>query len=1317
MSGDRTQQSRSAAIESSTRKWIRRFRTSIWTALTIVVVLAAVLVGVARLLLPYSDRYKPELEGWLTQVLAEPVTVEEFDGDWVAFGPRLNLSGLQLSTSDARVARAELDIKLLNFFWPGRSPYRFSLDGIELSLARQADGRWQFRPDDSSLTAGKNRTDPAHGLERLASVGELLISDSVLNLNPGGGVEPQRIQIPQARLQATGDDIAVNMEMTLDAEDAGELELTALFTRQDGRTRLQQAYLELGEWTLEEWRPLNWLPVAPPRDLQLGGRVSAQLWLDMATEGGWQVTGRMDGEQLNASVADTGSGTGPLQVNRLAGDFELQQDQAGWQLRLGQAQLDQAGDPGPLDLSGWAIRQSAEQTQIHTGALDLARLNPLWGFMQQLIGDVPAWPTHTAGRSGPLQLAWSSEGDLLAARGQVQDLSLELQPGPKSVSGLDLSMDYTAPGGEIRLQGQQVMLGLDQIFDAPVLLGQLDCPLLVRVDGIVEAGECSVQGPAGRVSMAGLLQFNDGRPYVDMSATLSALNAAELKPFVPTGVLSEKVSRWLLQAVPEGQGENGRLLLSGDLDRWPFGEGNGVIFLRLPVSGARFRYADGWSPMTDVAGLLTIQNQSLEVTDARAGIAGLSIDSASARVTDLRNAVVELDLSGHGRVPRIAAFLQDAPVLDTLDEWLPRLELEGQAAVDMSLTLPLGQQPLQPELNGEVRLDDATATDTESGYQADQISGQLTFTQNSLNSEGLDFGLPAESQAGPASGLARISLQTRPDLDLNVSVESTAGVDALLPPVLENQVPDRVHGLLGLIQGRTGWLLDWRLMRPGDQDASALQSTLRLNSDLDGLDIQFPQPLSKPGAQSWPLEATLSGVPGGDQQLHLNLNDQLRLAGRFAGDDSQASSLGFGWRADVPDEMPAGTWSGVINAQQLDAREWWRLIAPLLGETSGSGTALQLHHLNLSAAELGWGDTVLSHQAVHWSPEPAVVAGGDPGWSIRLQGDVSGQVRVPAGIAGETRGDVHIELDRLHWPRGEPSDSPVEASSDLNPGNLPALHLVARDVRYGDLVLDQLQFDGVPIDQGMRFDRITAASEQLDIRASGRWLKQGDAATSQLDFYLTTENLGSVLTDLGMAGQLEIGQAIVDLSGSWAGAPSRFSLAGLSGELALDIGQGRLVTAEPGAGRLLGLVSLQNLPRRLTLDFTDVFQEGFQFDRAAGVFSLDAGIADTENFTIESPAATVLVSGETNLTEQTWNQEITVLPGVANTLPVIGAIAGGPAGAAAGLALQGLLQGRMGEALSTRYAITGPWDSPRVETLSSPQSGGGASGRSARPRR
>jgi uncharacterized protein YhdP len=177
------------------------------------------------------------------------------------------------------------------------------------------------------------------------------------------------------------------------------------------------------------------------------------------------------------------------------------------------------------------------------------------------------------------------------------------------------------------------------------------------------------------------------------------------------------------------------------------------------------------------------------------------------------------------------------------------------------------------------------------------------------------------------------------------------------------------------------------------------------------------------------------------------------------------------------------------------------------------------------------------------------------------------------------------------------------------------------------------------------------------------------------------------------------GQTLVNFSAWWPGSPGAFALSRLNGQIDFSVVDGNITDASAGTGRLLGLLSIQALPKRLALDFRDVFDTGFSFDEATGTFKMENGTATTDDMLLKSSAASISVLGSTNLVDRQYDQLLTIRPGLGNTLPIIGALAGGPIGAAAGLALQGLLQNEIGEATKVQYTITGDWDNPVFEAV------------------
>ena len=195
---------------------------------------------------------------------------------------------------------------------------------------------------------------------------------------------------------------------------------------------------------------------------------------------------------------------------------------------------------------------------------------------------------------------------------------------------------------------------------------------------------------------------------------------------------------------------------------------------------------------------------------------------------------------------------------------------------------------------------------------------------------------------------------------------------------------------------------------------------------------------------------------------------------------------------------------------------------------------------------------------------------------------------------------------------------------------------------------------------------------------------------------------------LGLAGRVSGGKGTVKFDAAWPGSPAAFSLATVEGNLKVEARDGQLLEVEPGAGRVLGLLSVAQLPRRMMLDFRDFFAKGFAFNRINGSVQFGKGTARSDDLVIDGPAAQINIRGTTDLRAQRFDQTIEVLPKSGNLLTVVGAVAGGPLGAAVGAAANAVLKKPLGELGAKTYRVTGPWKDPKVEVISREQSRVGA---------
>jgi len=174
---------------------------------------------------------------------------------------------------------------------------------------------------------------------------------------------------------------------------------------------------------------------------------------------------------------------------------------------------------------------------------------------------------------------------------------------------------------------------------------------------------------------------------------------------------------------------------------------------------------------------------------------------------------------------------------------------------------------------------------------------------------------------------------------------------------------------------------------------------------------------------------------------------------------------------------------------------------------------------------------------------------------------------------------------------------------------------------------------------------------------------------------------------------------------TWTGAPNDFDYPTLTGNFKLESGAGQFTKIDPGIGKLLGVLSLQALPRRITLDFRDVFSEGFAFDFIRGDFRITNGQMHTDNLKLAGPAAAVAISGDIDLAQETQRLAVRVQPSLstgvsagAAVLFIANPIVGAAVGAGALLA-QRLMNNPIDQLFSYDYRISGSWADPVVERV------------------
>ena len=464
------------------------------------------------------------------------------------------------------------------------------------------------------------------------------------------------------------------------------------------------------------------------------------------------------------------------------------------------------------------------------------------------------------------------------------------------------------------------------------------------------------------------------------------------------------------------------------------------------------------------------------------------------------------------------------------------------------------------------------------------------------------------------------------------------------------------------------------------------------------LDIDLPlvkqRVLDVSGVLSWPAPATL-GVRGTAIQLS-GLGGAVRFDERGIEDSKITARL-----AGRPLDLSLRTQdSGLHLAGQIDAldlstwSDWAK--ATQLGRSAAAKGGIALAGVEFDVDRLRLGERTLNAFKLSGTP-------GKSGWRLRVDArELAGLIR-PADT--DTGARLDLDLERLDLKafvaRPESDGPPPRPDREPDPiTELPSLDLHIDRLDWGAHELGTLDLSLHRDALGMRLPRLRLSRPGLlTVEGTGEWIQAPDGGYSRVDLKAETPDLPGVLTLLDEPAAIEATSAQARVRLRWPGGPTRFAWAWAEGVLDIGVDPGRFLEAEPGVGRLLGFIDIGSIGRRLALDFSDLYGQGFAFEHLGGRIAIGQGQARFEDVSIEGPAGRVMVGGAADLVGQRLDQQVTVEPNLGTSVALASAVAGGPVVGAAVYLVDRATGNTFDRLGRYQYRVTGPWTEPEWTRL------------------
>ena len=1240
----------------------RALRLLGWGLLAAWLAFAILLLALRYAVLPKIADYRVQIEQAATRAVGQPVSIGRIEARWQGLNPDLVLDDVVLADRQGApafsLARVE-GVLSWQTLWRLRPTLALlAFDGPVLHVRRETNGKLTIAGMDT-----EGESDPAFAewvleQKRIRIRDATIVWDDRLRKAPPLVLEDLQFALDNSGrrhrfgLSAAPPD-ALAARIDIRGEVKGDLGET--LDNLSGKV-----FVELDFADLAGWQPWVDYPVHLPQ-----GRGALRIWGDIE-DGAGKLTADVALEELRIRLGrklpelDLASMRGRLEGRYKADEWAL----AGHKVEL----LTQDGiRVAPTDFKvEW--RQDPKSATVSGNAsasfLDLSVLGRLASFMPLDAHSRELLTRHRPqGHIAELKTSWSLDGETLkrySLKTGFRDLGIEADHYFPGASGLSGNIDLTEKGGELTLNSAASGLSLPAIFPEPdIALDTLkaraswkNSPEAVAI----KLEKLEFAGPDAAGSALGTYRYTgEGPGEIDLTASVDRADGSAVWRYMPH-VVNAEARNWLKRGIVAGKGYDGRLVLKGNLKDFPFRDGkSGKFIVTAKATEAKIDYAAGWPTIEHIDADMSF-GTGMKIVASKGRILGAGLSGVTVDIPDFESHEEMLLVRGlaQGPTTEFFRFMEQSPVSEKIDHFTDGMKAVGNGSLNLELDIPL-RHALDTKMRGDYRFQNNQLQPLAGLPPLTQVNGRLLLTESSVLAQdivGRVFGGPLKVQVRSAGD------------KVGVVASGTANIGEV----------SKHFGwpLINHLTGSAGWKADINIRR---RNAEVV-----VESDLLGVSSPLPEPLNKNAMTPLPLRIERSTPDAQREQYRITLGKIGQGVIVRRQDNWERGVFAVG---DAEPRLPEKGLAVRVAVPRIDA-DAWKNFLPDNGNgavTDGSGLALNV--VTLKTPQLRVFERDFNQVDVSLRPR-------DGGWQIGLN-------------TREAIGDVFWKSAGEGWVEGNFKRLVVRPAAEIGEGSttlinsLPGMSLVVEDFFIGDKALGKLDLKARNDKGAWHLDTLNLQNPDGALKGRGIWVNNGRHQT-RLEFDLAAKDVGKLLDRLGYADTVRRGSAKLSGDLQWSGPLTGIHYPSLTGQMSVEAEKGQFNKLEPGVGKLLGLISLQSLPRRLTLDFRDIFSDGLAFDSIEAKLSVRKGVMrTTEPLRISGPAAQVEMQGETDLKTETQDLQVVVRPELGGLAAVGTAALINPVIGAAALVANTVLQKPLNRLFSYRYHVTGTWADPKID--------------------
>ncbi len=1242
-------------------------------------IFAAIGLSVVRVLLLGVDRYKGDLAGRIAELVGSPVRLEGIGANMRGVSPELVLKNIDIDTAkwsgkpaihldEIRIGLNLGDLVLkrdiLASSW-------ITLVGAHLSVYRDNFGNFAVEGLDSG--AGQPLW-LLQGRQYKLLQSQIRFNDYYKN------IEPFKLDDVNVAIINEGNHHRINLIAQLPQEYGNSFKAAADFYGQAEKiSELKGRVFFEGSRVKFPYEPSGYLPF----DISVnGGSADFKVWCVVREEKPVSIKGDVQLHQTGFSRPNREG----LSIKNLDTQFHWRNKNNQWELDLNRFLLESVeGDSKSTKKWPDVVASIANEedkvagrnkVKLYAKQTDIAELSKLALFL------------------APLSDAQKKLLKQMNAKGMVKNLALYLEPDTHQFAvgslfdsiGIDPSFfesGISVPGltnlsgrllgsdklGALQLESRNVRLKADNLFETPLLFNRLNGLIDWRqTDSDWQLSSPSIHLGNSVLNTESRFEFdipkNEDKPFIDLQMSVNSENMQEIAGYLPVKIMKDRLKQWLSGAFVNGKASNGGILVYGQLADFPFKDGSGVLEAGFDLKGVELNFNPNWPHISGIGGRLTFENSAIKGEFKQGKIGNVQITQAEALIADLGSNQEQLVIKGsaQGDINAVLSVLNQSPIASRVSTFSTGVTITGSTKSSLEMTVPFWPNQ-EMKLDGNAQLNNSELTVNKLGIKVKKLIGVLKYNMKGIYSDGLQghaLGNPIRLKIDPAEYGTWINVYGKTSVhdieklfDWSDSQIASGGGDYQLTL----QVPKAEAG-----------------NQPVHVD---IQSTL------EGVDLTLPGALAKTGQQKKPSSLSFVFGDASAMPIELNYNNELKAAISYDSIQHKVNSghILVGSGSVLQRRTPGLKFE--INKNPLPLQDWLALAA---SQQQLDASGFDLDEIKIQSESAVWKKTRLGPFELTMTRKPDYWV-GETDSSI-----AKGNFQIPASMQGSNPIVMDMEMLNLSALKQFKSQSVQTSDSNFK----PILNIRSKKNLWQTANLGKLVLITARTQQGVAVKRLELDGSDQKLVAEGDWKDNGVTSATQLKGKLDLKKADQLFDKLNITKDLTETSGAIDFDLNWRDAPWQLSASELRGQLDVNLENGRILSIEPGFGRLLGILAVEQWLRRLQFDFSDIFEEGLTFNSIKGHFELANGKAVTNNLVIDAVPAMITITGETDLTKQTIDHVIKVVPKSSSAVPIAGTIVGKLA-ALVGKSLTG--KDQEGFFFGTQYRVKGSWDDAKISSL------------------